>query len=61
MGFHTYLEYFIKNDQVVSSRVEIAELYGSFIVPHVIKQKKYREHFTDLLTELRTSKNFRDR
>ena len=31
------------------------------MVPAVIKLKKYREHFTDFCTELRTSKNFRDR
>ena len=61
LGFHSYLEYTLKKDQVVSSRAQIAKLYGSVLVPHCIKLKKYREHFTDFLTELRTSKNFRDR
>jgi len=37
MGFHTYIEYFIKKDPVVSARIEIAELYGAYVVPHVIK------------------------
>lgn len=46
-GFHTYLEQTILTDQVVASRKSIANVYGFHVLPALIKQKKYREHFTD--------------
>ena len=60
-GFHTYLEYSMKHDSIVNCRYQIAKLYGFTVVPQTIKSKKYREHFTDFLSDLRISNYFRDR
>ena len=61
LGFHIYLENTIRQDQVIKSRKLIANVYGKQLVAVLIKQKKYRELFSDFLSKLRLSRNFRDR
>lgn len=39
----------------------MCKVYGCHIIPIFIKQKKYRDYFTDFCNTLRLSKNFRDR
>ena len=46
---------------MIQSRKTIAKVYGQYVLTPLIKQKKYREPFTDFVNALRMSKNFRDR
>jgi len=60
-GFHQYLYEAIKNEQMISARVELSKVLGGSVVAKLIKQKKYRKDLTDYVDTLRQSKNFRDR
>ena len=51
----------IKKDPSVQLKFRIAKLYGSVVVPCLVKQKKYRQQISDFVDSLRISKNFRDR
>mgnify|MGYP007029214245 CR=1 FL=1 len=46
---------------MVSSRFEVARVFGKTVVAKLIRQKKYRKDLTDFVDSLRSSKNCRDR
>lgn len=60
-GFHLPVERLIKTANCIATRKGLSHLYGKEILAKVIKQKKYRESFANFCTDLRSSKNFRDR
>ena len=60
-GFHLGVERLIRQECRIAVRKALAHLYGRHILAPLIKNKKYRESFTHFCTELRTSRNFRDR
>ena len=52
-GFHQYLYEAIKNEQMISARVELSKVLGGSVVAKLIKQKKYRKDLTDYVDTLR--------
>lgn len=61
LGFSQDLEQIIRQDSAIQLRLKAAKIFGSIIVPSLIKLKKYRQPITDFIDTLRLGKNFRDR